>query len=122
VPNPQNLTEKNNPTWRSEEIRLKHTLFLIALTAVLLLTSCQSELDVSQAANASETHKVDLPIVMNPLTPANATWAFEETFDGDPAAPSQALLPRSFGYAVTHRTHPCGPHRPVRTLPGRPRP
>lgn len=33
-------------------------------------------------------------------------WAFEETFDGDPAAPSQALLPRSFEYVATHRTHP----------------
>lgn len=33
-------------------------------------------------------------------------WAFEATFDGDPASPSQDLLPRSFDYAVTHRTHP----------------
>jgi hypothetical protein len=33
-------------------------------------------------------------------------WAFEETFDGDPAAPSQTLLPETFEYVVTHRTHP----------------
>ena len=33
-------------------------------------------------------------------------WAFEETFDGDPSAPSQSLLPRTFDYVVTHRTHP----------------
>jgi len=33
-------------------------------------------------------------------------WAFTEPFDGDPAAPSQALLPASFDFAVTHRTHP----------------
>ena len=33
-------------------------------------------------------------------------WIFEETFDGDPASPSQLLLPRTFDYAVTHRTHP----------------
>jgi len=34
-------------------------------------------------------------------------WAFVETFDGDPASPSQDLLPRSFDYVVTHRTHPA---------------
>jgi hypothetical protein len=33
-------------------------------------------------------------------------WAFFEDFDGDPAAPSQDLLPRTFDYSVTHRTHP----------------
>ncbi|MBX3013808.1 MAG: hypothetical protein KF832_19960 [Caldilineaceae bacterium] len=33
-------------------------------------------------------------------------WAFIETFDGDPSAPSQDLLPRTFDYAVTHRTLP----------------
>lgn len=33
-------------------------------------------------------------------------WAFEETFDGDPSAPSQSLLPRTFDYVVTHRSHP----------------
>ena len=39
-----------------------------------------------------------------PLTAQN--WAFEETFDGKPGNPSVDLLPRSFDYAVTHRTHP----------------
>ncbi len=33
-------------------------------------------------------------------------WAFEETFDGDPSSPSQAALPNSLEYLVTHRTHP----------------
>ncbi|MEM1244952.1 MAG: hypothetical protein AAGK22_01210 [Acidobacteriota bacterium] len=33
-------------------------------------------------------------------------WAFEETFDGQPGTPSAELLPRTFDYAVTHRTHP----------------
>jgi len=33
-------------------------------------------------------------------------WAFIEQFDGDPAAPSQTLLPDSMSYVVTHRTHP----------------
>jgi hypothetical protein len=30
-------------------------------------------------------------------------WAFEETFSGTPSSPSQALLPKSFDYVVTHR-------------------
>ena len=33
-------------------------------------------------------------------------WALEETFDGDPPAPSQDLLPRNFDYVATHRQHP----------------
>lgn len=31
------------------------------------------------------------------------TWAFEETFNGTPASPSQVLLPKNFDYVVTHR-------------------
>ncbi|MEM8962873.1 MAG: hypothetical protein AAGD38_15415 [Acidobacteriota bacterium] len=38
--------------------------------------------------------------------PDTTVWVFEETFDGDPAAPSQLLLPGDFDYVVTHRTHP----------------
>lgn len=34
-------------------------------------------------------------------------WAFQETFNGVPSSPSQALLPRSFDYTVTHRSHPA---------------
>lgn len=37
------------------------------------------------------------------------SWAFEETFDGQPASPSHALLPKTFDYVVTHRTHPSTP-------------
>ncbi|MEM6794366.1 MAG: hypothetical protein AAF725_10305 [Acidobacteriota bacterium] len=37
---------------------------------------------------------------------ASTSWALEETFDGDPPAPSQDLLPGNFDYVVTHRTHP----------------
>ncbi len=40
------------------------------------------------------------------VPPPVGGWAFEETFDGDPASPSQDLLPRNFDYAVTHRSHP----------------
>lgn len=36
----------------------------------------------------------------------NIIWALEETFDGNPDAPSQSLLPASFDYVATHRTHP----------------
>ena len=34
-------------------------------------------------------------------------WAYEETFDGDPASPSQDLLPDDLDFSVTHRTHPA---------------
>lgn len=40
---------------------------------------------------------------------AQSSWAFEETFDGNPAVPSQTLLPSAFDYVVTHRTHPTTP-------------
>ncbi len=46
------------------------------------------------------------PTIAPTATPTPQPWAFEETFDGDPDAPSQDLLPRTFDYAVTHRTHP----------------
>ncbi|MFK7975715.1 MAG: hypothetical protein AB8C02_06240 [Halioglobus sp.] len=36
---------------------------------------------------------------------AQSLWALEHTFDGDPAAPSQTLLPDNFDFAVTHRIH-----------------
>lgn len=39
-------------------------------------------------------------------TTTDSGWAFEETFDGDPGAPSQELLPRAFEYVATHRSHP----------------
>ncbi len=111
------FNQKNQPKAALGGKRLKHIFFLIALTAVLLLTSCQSDLDFGEAASASDTHEVDLPLIMNPLTVANATWAFEEMFDGDPTAPSQALLPQNFGYAVTHRTHPSVHIDPFKTYP-----
>lgn len=34
------------------------------------------------------------------------SWAFTETFDGDPTSPSQDALPRNIDYIVTHRSHP----------------
>ncbi len=47
----------------------------------------------------------------------SAGWAFVETFDGDPASPSQDLLPRSFDYVVTHRTHPADHLKTFPTYP-----
>ena len=40
------------------------------------------------------------------LAQEEPTWALEETFDGDPASPSQALLPENFEFVATHRSHP----------------
>jgi len=50
-------------------------------------------------------------IVMSPSPaptqlPGEPGWAFEELFTGDPSAPSQTLLPKTFDYVVTHRSHP----------------
>ncbi|MEO1060390.1 MAG: hypothetical protein AAFZ07_03150 [Actinomycetota bacterium] len=38
--------------------------------------------------------------------PPSGTWAYEETFDGDPASPSQELLPDDLEFVTTHRSHP----------------
>lgn len=58
-----------------------------------------------QVVSAGVPAFIYLPtIVSKPLQ--NSPWAFEETFDGDPASPSQALLPATFDFSVTHRTHP----------------
>ena len=40
---------------------------------------------------------------------AGSEWAFQETFDGAPSAPSQSLLSRAFDYTVTHRIHYSSP-------------
>ncbi len=53
---------------------------------------------------AASTALLAMVLAVPPV--AAAPWALEETFDGDPPAPSQALLPRNFDYVVTHRTHP----------------
>ncbi|MEM9891856.1 MAG: hypothetical protein AAF962_13405 [Actinomycetota bacterium] len=39
-------------------------------------------------------------------TTAPVDWVFTETFDGDPASPSQDLLPDDFEFVATHRSHP----------------
>lgn len=67
--------------------RRASALTIFALAASLLLTITASK----AAPSAAQSEPV---------------WAFEETFDGDPSSPSQALLPDEFDYVVTHRTHP----------------
>lgn len=86
---------------------MKYIFILFSFLCMLVFTSCESGFDFDQKAHASETHIVDLPLIMNPLNPSNVTWAFAETFDADPSAPSQSLLPTNFGYVVTHRTNPA---------------
>lgn len=49
-----------------------------------------------------------VPIV-NTQGLAAENWAFEETFNGTPSSPSQALLPKTFDYVATHRTHSATP-------------
>lgn len=44
-------------------------------------------------------------------------WAVEYSFDGDPAEPSQTLLPDSLDFVVTHRTHPKEHFDPFPTYP-----
>lgn len=71
--------------------------------------------DAGTAAESTQyVHAIDAQgstAAARPLPPSRAIqsdgeWAFVETFDGNPAAPSQDLLPRSLDYAVTHRTLP----------------
>ncbi len=73
------------------------TKIIILFMLAYLLTMNQST--VQQIASAQGSYFVYLPDISNNYT----SWAFEETFDGDPSAPSQAALPRAFDFSVTHR-------------------
>ncbi len=72
-------------------------LFAITLSKSSLPISAENQTEESQLDN-----KIYLPLISNNTLMVN--WVFEETFDGDPSAPSQALLPNNFDFAVTHRT------------------
>lgn len=78
------------------------TRTIILFMLAYLLTMNQST--GRQTIFAQNPHFIYLPVTMNNVS--NSSWALEETFDGDPASPSQALLPDNFDFAVTHRTHP----------------
>ena len=62
---------------------------------------------ISQLAqpDASANSVADTEVSAEAELLANVNWTFEETFDGDPDAPSQDLLPRTIDYAATHRVH-----------------
>lgn len=84
-----------------------------AFTISFLLIFMLWDHNLTASANRSlfTFNDASAPLCMAPqqtidTQPANA-WAFEETFDGDPSSPSQTLLPQTFDYVVTHRTHPA---------------
>lgn len=77
------------------------TKIIILFMLAYLLTMNQST--VQQTASAQTSHVVYLPAISNIFS----TWAYQETFDGNPAAPSQSLLPDDLDFSVTHRTHPA---------------
>ncbi|MCB9420712.1 MAG: hypothetical protein H6667_12970 [Ardenticatenaceae bacterium] len=76
------------------------TKLIIVLMLAYLLTMNQST--QNQIASAQSSHRIYLPTVSN-IVP---TWAYQETFDGDPSSPSQSLLPDDLDFSVTHRTVP----------------
>lgn len=83
------------------------TIFSLSIIAMFTLSFQHlfpgSLIDIF-AQESPSGNPVYLPIVGSIFT--NIDWAFEESFDGDPSSPSQDLLPSTFDYVVTHRTHP----------------
>lgn len=77
------------------------------------ISSSAQELASNIVSIIPQDEKIDAVLPTSSLAdvlPAQVTnWSFVETFDGDPSAPSQDLLPRSFDYVATHRTHPSTP-------------
>ncbi len=87
-------------------MNLQLTSFLCSSTAIVSLTAAAvSAGNLPQALFADSFESISV----------NPSWALEETFDGDPASPSQALLPDTMDFVVTHRTHPRD-HLPVFSL------
>lgn len=116
---------------------MRHPLFLLSMVGVIVMTLVSNYTPFVQIFTGSDIVSTESAVVgpnnqlagtaaihANGLQNGKATqpqtqfavkrtlsatdgWAFYETFDGDPSAPSQALLPRSFDYVVTHRTHPA---------------
>ncbi len=76
---------------------------LISLLLILILQNNHASVSAGETAGSGEVApRAYLPFVAY----RSSSWAFEETFDGDPSSPSQALLPENFDFVVTHRTHP----------------
>lgn len=82
----------------------RYAIFLFLLAPILFILLLKDDRETAVVAQSAADNSVYLPIVADNSLMVN--WAFAETFTGDPAAPSQALLPDNFDYVVTHRTHP----------------
>ena len=74
-------------------------LSFLCLIFVMALLAC------SQASN-NNTNEAKTPQPEPVTCDTENCWAFEETFDHNPKHPSQNLLPKTFDYVVTHRSHP----------------
>jgi hypothetical protein len=79
-------------------------LFLPLALVFILQSNQPAAFAEAESVAGNDTNNTYLPIITN--NTSYMKWAFEETFDGDPSSPSQALLPDNFDYVVTHRTHP----------------
>lgn len=95
--------------------KLMLILLIPILLSLMLSNNSSSIFAKNQIKVEVKDTKVYLPFIMNKALSIN--WAFEETFDGDPSAPSQALLPANFDFAVTHRTHPTEHFEPFVSYP-----
>ncbi len=97
---------------------MKHLLFLALFCAIAWGVYSQSPVS---AETDPLTFEAADPFVCDPTANRqrnelqNIHWVFEETFDGDPDSPSQALLPDTFDYAATHRIHPSVLFDPITT-------
>ena len=60
---------------------------------------------VDDPGGVDDPGEVNDPSGVNDPGEVDGRWVFDEGFNGDPSAPSQALLPTSMDYVVTHRTH-----------------
>lgn len=77
---------------------------LSAIATFVLLTTLPSTVVKERPISKVER---SLQVQDNCCVCKTSEWALEETFTGNPTAPSQDLLPRYFDYVVTHRTHPA---------------
>lgn len=80
------------------------SMLLVFLALVVMVSNDWNATRAKELVEIGDSNDVFLPLILN--NTSNIAWALEETFDGDPASPSQALLPDNFDFSVTHRTHP----------------
>ncbi len=78
-------------------------LFLPLALLFMLQNNQPPALAEAETITGEANNNAYLPIIAN--NASYIKWAFEETFDGDPASPSQDLLPDNFDFVATHRTH-----------------